>query len=150
GLRAIAVIVVLLFHLTPGFAIGGYLGVDIFFVVSGLIITRLLLIEHVSTGGIQLGALWVRRARRLLPALVLLLLVCCTAALAVGVVVLVYHGGQLAWSLPFPSKWYFIVSGSYYFPGTDPELFRNLESLAVEEQFYLLCPRVLLFTVLRG
>src|SRR5690606_18838679 len=128
GLRAIAVIVVLLFHLTPGFAIGGYLGVDIFFVVSGFIITRLLLIEHVSTGGIQLGAFWVRRARRLLPALVLLLLVCCTAALAVGGDVLVDLGGQLASSLTFSSNWYFIVTGSDYFAGTAPELFRNLWS----------------------
>ena len=149
GLRAIAVIVVLLFHLTPGFAIGGYLGVDIFFVVSGFIITRLLLIEHVSTGGIRLGAFWVRRARRLLPALVLLLLVCCTAALAVGGDVLVDLGGQLASSLTFSSNWYFIVTGSDYFAGTAPELFRNLWSLAVEEQFYLLWPLVLLFIVLR-
>lgn len=149
GLRAIAVLVVLLFHLTPGFAIGGYLGVDIFFVVSGFIITRLLLIEHVSTGGIRLGAFWVRRARRLLPALVLLLLVCCTAALAVGGDVLVDLGGQLASSLTFSSNWYFIVTGSDYFAGSAPELFRNLWSLAVEEQFYLLWPLVLLFVVLR-
>ena len=149
GLRAIAVMVVLAFHLTPGFAIGGYLGVDIFFVVSGFIITRLLLIEHVGTGGIRLGAFWVRRARRLLPALVLLLLVCSTAALAVGGDVLVDLGGQLVSSLTFSSNWYFIVTGSDYFAGSAPELFRNLWSLAVEEQFYLLWPLVLLFVVLR-
>jgi len=149
GLRALAVIVVLLFHLTPGFAIGGYLGVDIFFVVSGFIITRLLLIEHVSTGGIRLGAFWLRRARRLLPALVLLLLVCSTAALAVGGDVLVDLGGQLVSSLTFSSNWYFIVTGSDYFAGTAPELFRNLWSLAVEEQFYLVWPLVLLLLVLR-
>ena len=149
GLRAVAVIVVLLFHLTPGFAIGGYLGVDIFFVVSGFIITRLLLIEHVSTGGIRLGAFWLRRARRLLPALVVLLLVCSTAALAVGGDVLVDLGGQLVSSLTFSSNWYFIVTGSDYFAGTAPELFRNLWSLAVEEQFYLVWPLVLLLLVLR-
>jgi peptidoglycan/LPS O-acetylase OafA/YrhL len=149
GLRAIAVIVVLLFHLTPGLAIGGYLGVDVFFVVSGFIITRLLLIEHVSTGGIRLGAFWLRRARRLLPALVLLLLACSTAAWAVGGDVLVGIGGQLASSLTFSSNWYFILIGSDYFAGTAPELFRNLWSLAVEEQFYLLWPLVLLLVVLR-
>lgn len=149
GLRAIAVIVVLLFHLTPGYAIGGYLGVDIFFVVSGFIITRLLLTEHLTTGGIRLGAFWVRRARRLLPALVLLLLVISTAALALGGDVLVGLGGQLASSLTFSSNWYFIVTGSDYFAHTAPELFRNLWSLAVEEQFYLLWPVVLMFVVLR-
>ena len=149
GLRAIAVLVVLAFHLTPGFAIGGFLGVDIFFVVSGFIITRLLLVEHVATGHIRLGAFWMRRARRLLPALVLLLLVCSTAAALVGGDVLVGITGQLVSSLTFSSNWYFIVTGSDYFAGTAPELFRNLWSLAVEEQFYLLWPLVLLLVVLR-
>ena len=149
GLRAIAVIVVLLFHLTPGFAVGGYLGVDIFFVVSGFIITRLLLIEHTATGGIRLGGFWARRARRLLPALVVLLLVCSTAALAVGGDALLDLGGQVASSLTFSSNWYFIVTGSDYFADAAPELFRNVWSLAVEEQFYLLWPLALLFIVLR-
>src|SRR5690606_40066510 len=84
GLRAIAVIVVVLFHLTPGLMIGGYLGVDVFFVVSGFIITRLLLTEHATHGGIRLGALWVRRARRPLPAPALLLLVLIASTLAGG------------------------------------------------------------------
>ena len=149
GLRAIAVIVVVLFHLTPGYAIGGYLGVDIFFVVSGFIITRLLLTERLATGGIRLGAFWIRRARRLLPALVLLLLVISTAAFAVGGDALVGLGGQLASALTFSSNWYFVLTGSDYFAHTAPELFRNLWSLAVEEQFYLVWPVVLMFVVLR-
>ncbi|MCS0498677.1 acyltransferase family protein [Protaetiibacter mangrovi] len=149
GLRAVAVIVVVLFHLTPGAVVGGYLGVDIFFVVSGFIITRLLLLEHVGTGRIGLRSFWARRARRLLPALVVLLLVCSTAALAVGGDVLVGLGGQLVTALTFSSNWYFIQTGSDYFAGTAPELFRNLWSLAVEEQFYLLWPLVLLLVVLR-
>ncbi len=149
GLRAIAVIVVVLFHLTPGAVVGGYLGVDIFFVVSGFIITRLLLLERVGTGGIRLGGFWMRRARRLLPALVVLLLACSTAALAIGGDVLVGLGGQLIASLTFSSNWYFIVTGSDYFASTAPELFRNLWSLAVEEQFYLLWPLFLLLVLLR-
>src|SRR6478609_9577424 len=72
GLRAFAVAVVVAFHLTPGAVVGGYLGVDVFFVVSGFIITRLLLIERARFGGIRMGAFWKRRARRLLPALVVL------------------------------------------------------------------------------
>jgi peptidoglycan/LPS O-acetylase OafA/YrhL len=73
GLRAFAVIVVILYHLSPGEVVGGYLGVDVFFVISGFLITGLLLRERDATGGIHLGSFWARRARRLLPALALLL-----------------------------------------------------------------------------
>lgn len=150
GLRAFAVAVVVAFHLTPGAVIGGYLGVDVFFVVSGFIITRLLLIERARTGSIRLGAFWKRRARRLLPALVVLLLACSTVALLVGGDVLVGLGAQLLTALTFSSNWYFIAAGSDYFAATAPELFRNLWSLAVEEQFYLLWPIVLLLVILRA
>jgi peptidoglycan/LPS O-acetylase OafA/YrhL len=80
GLRAIAVLTVMLFHLTPGLLPGGFLGVDIFFVISGFLITSLLLTEHANTGVIRLREFWRRRARRLLPALGVLILVCCGAA----------------------------------------------------------------------
>lgn len=150
GLRAFAVAVVVAFHLTPGAVIGGYLGVDVFFVVSGFIITRLLLLERARTGRIRLGAFWKRRARRLLPALVVLLLACSTVALLVGGDVLVGLGGQLLTALTFSSNWYYIAAGSDYFAASAPELFRNLWSLAVEEQFYLVWPLVLLLVILRA
>src|SRR6187402_1366941 len=84
GLRALAVLLVMAFHLLPGPVPGGYLGVDVFFVISGFLITGLLLRERDATGRIHFGGFWGRRARRLLPALALLLLACCAAALALG------------------------------------------------------------------
>ena len=143
GLRAIAVGAVLLYHLSPGALVGGYLGVDVFFVISGFLITALVLREREDTGQIDLRAFWVRRARRLLPAIVLLLLACSTAAWAIGGNVLVGLGRQLIGAATFSSNWLSIHAARSYFDDTSPELFRNLWSLAVEEQFYLLWPLVL-------
>ncbi|MCB1249157.1 MAG: acyltransferase, partial [Acidimicrobiales bacterium] len=79
GLRGIAVLGVIAFH--AGYLTGGYLGVDAFFVLSGFLITSLLLVEHHGTGTVSLGRFWQRRARRLLPALGLLLVVVVGSAL---------------------------------------------------------------------
>jgi len=149
GIRAIAVGTVILFHLFPGTLVGGYLGVDIFFVVSGYLITTLLLRERESTGRIRLRGFWSRRARRLLPALALVLLACCTAALFVGGDVLVGLGTQVVGAVTFSSNWLFIAAGSSYFDETVPELFRNLWSLAVEEQFYLVWPVLVVVLLVR-
>lgn len=140
GLRAIAVGAVLLFHLTPGALPGGYIGVDLFFVISGFLITALLLQERERSGRIDLAAFWRRRARRLLPALGVLLLVCCSAAWVIGGDVLVGLGRQVLGALTFSSNWQGVTGAHSYFDETSPELFRNLWSLAVEEQFYLLWP----------
>jgi peptidoglycan/LPS O-acetylase OafA/YrhL len=148
GLRAIAVILVILFHVLPNALPGGGLGVDIFFVISGFLITGLLVAEKSETGRIRFGSFWARRARRLLPALAILLLVCTSAALFVGGDVLVGIGRQLLGAATFSSNWLAIASGTSYFGGTTPELFRNLWSLAVEEQFYLVWPFVVLLVVL--
>jgi peptidoglycan/LPS O-acetylase OafA/YrhL len=148
GLRAIAVIAVVAFHLLPSSVPGGGLGVDIFFVISGFLITGLLLEERSDTGRIGLRRFWGRRARRLLPALVLLVVICCSAALALGGDVLVGIGRQVLGAATFSSNWLAIANGSSYFSGTTPELFRNLWSLAVEEQFYLVWPFVVLLVVL--
>jgi len=149
GVRAIAVTLVILFHLTPGTTIGGYLGVDLFFVVSGYLITTLLLREGNETGRIRLGAFWSRRARRLLPALIVLVLVCCTAAWAIGGDVLVGLGLQVLGAATFSSNWLLLAAGSSYFGDSLPELFRNLWSLAVEEQFYLVWPLLLVLVLVR-
>ena len=144
GLRAIAVLTVILFHLSPGFVVGGYLGVDVFFVISGFLITALLLREHAGSGSIRLLNFWRRRARRLLPALGILLLVSCTAALLTGGNVLVGLGRQVLGATTFSSNWLSIAAERSYFTESNPELFRNLWSLAVEEQFYLAWPLLLL------
>jgi peptidoglycan/LPS O-acetylase OafA/YrhL len=144
GLRAIAVVAVMIYHLSPGALVGGYLGVDIFFVISGFLITALLIREKEKSGSIHLGRFWVRRARRLLPALALVVLACSAVAWAVGGDVLVGLGRQLAGAATFSSNWVSLGASQSYFTATTPELFRNLWSLAVEEQFYLLWPLVVM------
>ncbi|TQJ29719.1 acyltransferase family protein [Microbacterium sp. SLBN-146] len=152
GLRAIAVGLVVVYHLFPPFVLaGGFIGVDVFFVISGFLITTLLLREHAATGRIRLGQFWLRRARRLLPALALVVTVCATAAWIIGGDILVRLGEQVLGAFTFSYNWLSVAAGADYFSGTAPELFRNFWSLAVEEQFYVLWPLVLpLFLLVRG
>ena len=140
GLRAVAVTLVVLFHLGAGVLPGGYLGVDIFFPISGFLITTLLLRERLASGGIDVLQFWQRRARRLLPALAVVLLVCSAAAFVIGGDVLVEIGRQVLGASTFSYNWLAIAQGASYLDATTPELFRNLWSLAVEEQFYLVWP----------
>ncbi|MHB1234550.1 MAG: acyltransferase family protein [Microbacteriaceae bacterium] len=148
GLRAIAVILVMLYHLVPGQLPGGYIGVDVFFVLSGFLITTLLLEEKADTGRIDLRAFWRRRARRLLPALAVLIPVCSTLAWLAGGDVLVGLGRQVVGALTFSSNWLAIGADNSYFSQAMPDLFRNLWSLSVEEQFYLVWPLVVLALLL--
>lgn len=144
GLRAIAVLVVVAYHLFPPAVLtGGFIGVDVFFVISGFLITSLLLRERAQTGRIALGRFWQRRARRLLPALALVVAVCSSAAWIIGGDVLVRIGEQVLGAATFSYNWIAIAGGDGYFAADTPELFRNFWSLAVEEQFYLLWPLVL-------
>ncbi|MBN9605217.1 MAG: acyltransferase family protein [Actinomycetales bacterium] len=146
GLRVIAVALVLVYHLAPPLLPAGYIGVDLFFVISGFLITSLLLREGLRTPG-ALRRFWLRRARRLLPALAAVVVVSAALALLVGGDVLYRIGVQILGAATFSYNWWAIAAGGGYFESTAPELLRNVWSLAVEEQFYLLWPLALLLLV---
>ncbi|MDH6238001.1 acyltransferase family protein [Cryobacterium sp. CG_9.6] len=148
GLRAIAVVAVVIYHFFPDVLPGGFIGVDVFFVISGFLITGLLVSEHTRTGRVSLRNFWQRRARRLVPPLVPLLLACSTAAWLIGGDVLVGIGAQLLGAVTFGYNWVSIANDASYFAVDQPELFRNLWSLAVEEQFYVIWPLLLLAILL--
>lgn len=143
GVRALAVLLVLVYHYWPQYLPGGMIGVDIFFVISGYLITALLLREGAYRGKVDLPKFWVRRLRRLVPALVLLVLVVSSLSLLVGPDARVGLGRQVLGAATYTSNWLLIWAGNDYFNQTSPELFTNLWSLAVEEQFYLFWPIVL-------
>jgi len=144
GLRAVAVLGVVIYHAGLGWLTGGFLGVEVFFVVSGYLITALLLAEHRSTGRIDLVRFWLRRARRLLPALFLLLGVTLAfAVLAVPDETARLRTDALA-AFAYVTNWHLIVGDQSYFESIGrPSLFLHLWSLAIEEQFYLAWPIVL-------
>jgi peptidoglycan/LPS O-acetylase OafA/YrhL len=134
------------FHFGSGELPGGFLGVDLFFVLSGYLITSLLLVEWARRGRVDLRAFWARRARRLLPALILVLV-------AIGVwAVLAVPGDQLTtiradglWTLFYGANWHFITAGQSYFASVSAASpLRHTWSLAIEEQFYLVWPVVTL------
>ena len=160
GLRALAVAAVVVFHLDQSGLTGGFLGVDTFFVLSGFLITTLLVLEwrrHASigsdgTGTIAFATFWARRARRLLPALILV-----TVAVAIYAAFEVPPAelGRLRWDgiagLFYVANWRFVFSGQSYFDlFSAPSPFRHLWSLAIEEQFYLVWPLVTLVSLRLG
>lgn len=144
GLRAFAILAVLAFHLDPRWLPGGFLGVDVFFVISGFLITTLLVREHQREGRVDLRGFWTRRARRLLPALLVLVPSVILIARLVEADLLVGIRRQAVGALTFTSNWLEIGAGSDYFHSTAPQLLMNLWSLAVEEQFYVVWPLVAL------
>ena len=154
GLRAAAVIAVLLWHGDVSAARGGFLGVDIFFVLSGFLITFLLLGEHQRNGRVDFRAFWSRRARRLLPAFLLVLFV---VLLATPLLVPAEQRGSLhadaLASLGYVLNWRFVATDHAYFNAFGaPSPLLHLWSLSVEEQFYLLWPALLVgaFWLLKG
>ena len=141
GMRALAVLAVLVYHLDLGWVPGGFLGVDIFFVLSGFLITTLLIREFDATGRIGLADFYIRRFRRLLPAVVVLVIVVALLSRRYDPI------AQLSWredaiaTLMYIANWHFISSDASYFAEfADVSPLRHMWSLAIEEQFYVIWP----------
>jgi len=145
GLRALAVAGVVLYHAGVSWMPGGFLGVDVFFVLSGYLITSLLLAERRREGSVGFKAFWLRRARRLLPAVLLVVFVCLLAASTIARDDLARTRGDALASLVYLTNWHLIAASHSYFNAFGrPSLLQHLWSLAVEEQFYLFWPLILL------
>ncbi|HET7487401.1 MAG TPA: acyltransferase family protein [Acidimicrobiales bacterium] len=148
GLRAVAVAAVLLYHGGVSWLPGGFLGVDVFFAVSGYLICSLLVEEWSQRGAIDLWAFWRRRARRLLPALYALLFAVMVVAPVVARDTVTQLRGDVPAAFAYMSNWWQVLHHQSYFTTMGrPPLLQHLWSLAVEEQFYLVFPVVLAFVL---
>jgi peptidoglycan/LPS O-acetylase OafA/YrhL len=144
GLRAIAVAAVFLYHSRIDWLPGGFLGVDLFFVLSGYLITSLLLVEWEARNRIDLRRFWLRRARRLLPALVVVVLLSLALAAIFARQDLGHTRSDVLGSLFYFANWHEIVANRSYFNVMgNPSLLQHTWSLAVEEQFYIVWPLLL-------
>jgi peptidoglycan/LPS O-acetylase OafA/YrhL len=146
GLRAVAILVVAAFHIGfPGFA-GGFIGVDVFFVISGYLITRNLLPEVAATGSLRLGKFWAARVRRLVPGLALVTIVVLVAALAIMSPFDWARAAKDALASTFYVSNYTFAgqARTYFAPDVNTSLFLHTWSLAVEEQFYVVWPLIIL------
>jgi peptidoglycan/LPS O-acetylase OafA/YrhL len=146
GLRGLAVALVVAYHATPKRFHGGFIGVDVFFVISGYLITGLLLREIEQTGRLSFAGFYARRARRLLPASALVLL---TTILACSIFLSPLQQSRLGDSgtytaLYISNFWFLHQSIDYFAPGIAGNPFLHTWSLAVEEQFYLVWPAIVL------
>jgi peptidoglycan/LPS O-acetylase OafA/YrhL len=148
GLRAVAVAAVVAYHLGYGWAQGGLLGVGVFFTLSGYLITDILVGQWAKRGRIKLGDFWLRRARRLLPALFVMLAVVTLWVNLFSRSFLPGFRGNVIASFLYVNNWWFIDQhASYYARFAPPTPLDHLWSLGVEEQFYLLWPWVVLLMV---
>ncbi|MCH4249298.1 MAG: acyltransferase [Microbacteriaceae bacterium] len=143
GLRAFALFAVVIYHAQAAWLPGGNLGVDVFFVLSGYLITSILVSERERTGRIALGRFWIRRLRRLFPALFAMLVGVTAALWGFSADLRVHLGRQLFGALTYTTNWISIAVHGSYFDQTSPAVFAHLWSLAVEEQFYLVWPFLL-------
>jgi peptidoglycan/LPS O-acetylase OafA/YrhL len=145
ALRAVAVALVVAWHLWPADVPGGFVGVDVFFVISGFLITTLLVRERDRTGRVSLRGFWARRARRILPAALTVIAACAGAtALLVPVTEWSHFFGDFRASTLYVQNWHLSARAVDYFAASDgPSPVQHFWSLAVEEQFYLVWPLVL-------
>ncbi len=150
GLRTVAVYAVVLFHTGHAWATGGFLGVDLFFVLSGFLVTGVLLAEIDRTGGLRLGGFYARRVRRLLPAaLVAIVVTCLTFVLVLPVTERVPLVSDAQHALLYVANWHFLAeSGDYFAADSEQSPFLHFWSLAIEEQYYVVFP-VLLWLLTR-
>ncbi|MDN7306509.1 peptidoglycan O-acetyltransferase OatA [Listeria monocytogenes] len=145
GLRALAVIAVIAYHLNFSWAKGGFIGVDIFFVLSGYLITNILLTQWEKNQSLQLKQFWIRRFRRLIPAVYVMIVVVVIYAVFFHPEILKNLRGDAIASFFYVSNWWFIFHNVSYFDSFGlPSPLKNLWSLAIEEQFYLIWPAFLL------
>jgi peptidoglycan/LPS O-acetylase OafA/YrhL len=135
---------VILYHTNNGWLSGGFIGVEVFFVISGYLITLLLIGEHEKTGRIDLKQFWLRRARRLLPALFLMMAMLMMYSAIFERDTLGKLRGDVIAGVAYVTNWYQIWTGAGYTALLDFAPLRHLWSLAVEEQFYLLWPLIML------
>lgn len=149
GVRALAVLAVLLYHLDVPWAGGGLMGVTVFFVLSGYLITKLLLVEFTQSGTINFKGFWLRRAKRLLPAIVTLMIVMGALYTFFNHALLTKMRSDLLPSLFFVNNWWQIFHNVSYFDNLGaPSPLTHFWSLAIEEQYYLVFP-IFIFLVLR-
>jgi peptidoglycan/LPS O-acetylase OafA/YrhL len=148
GLRALAVIAVIVYHANKQWLGGGFLGVEVFFVISGYLITLLLIAERERTGTVSFGQFWFRRARRLLPALFTMLIALITYVAFFNRDYLGTLRGDVVAGVSYVANWFQIWTGSSYTSSSEFAPLRHLWSLAVEEQFYIVWP-VIMFVLLR-
>jgi len=148
GIRFVAVAAVLAFHFGVPGAKGGFLGVDLFFVLSGFLITRILL-RQVDAGRVRLGYFWTRRVRRLAPAVVLMLAALIAwGALEASMTSRDALRGDITATLAYVANWHFIATSSYFQATGDDSALLHMWTLAVEEQFYVLWPLTLFLIAL--
>jgi peptidoglycan/LPS O-acetylase OafA/YrhL len=150
GLRAVAVVAVMLYHASHHWLPGGYLGVEVFFVISGYLITMLLVGEYEVAGSIDLRSFWKRRFRRLLPALYVMLAMLALYLTAFYPVAREQVRGDFLAGIGYISNWYQVFVGQGYAAAESMVPLRHLWSLAVEEQFYLVWPVVVLVLLARA
>lgn len=150
GFRGFAVLAVVIFHAFPGWLPGGFLGVDIFFVLSGFLITSLLVREYGANGRISLKNFWKRRVRRIFPAAFTVLVLITAVAGIVGPDANVNLGPQFFGTLFFVNNWVQIFQSASYFADTGENITRHYWSLAIEEQFYILWPLLFIALVVWG